>query len=130
MNQPTVIAPQRSYHSKSDGNAQAYYFDVPFASMVKHITLDLHFDYIDATGNGTKVVVTLEQSLLRDLPDDSWIQVGSAVFQTTSDAYLLETTAVEFGAIVRVKLTIEEDVVTPSVPVSADLSIRASGKPF
>lgn len=124
---PTLIFAHRTYRSESDGNRKSYYLDVPFASSVKHITLDLLIDRID---DGAKVTVHLVEALTKDLADDDWVQVGSShVFEKTATGYDVATTDTSFGSMVRVKLSVEE-ASTPSTEHSAELSIRASGKPY
>lgn len=126
MYEPRVIVPERTYVSATDGSPRDYYFDVPFASAVKHITLDFWGTRFD---DSSQVSVVLVEALTREIADEEWSTIGSAVFTKTAAGYDIATTSDTFGALVRVRVRVE-DPSTPTTQVGAEFSIRASGKPF
>ncbi len=127
---PIELIPQGTYWSKANGEAAEYYFEIPFAGQVKHISADLKVDSIDTEGNGTKVNLAIDQTLTRELADADWKPVDPGLLFATSTGYDVATTDVAFGPIVRVRLSVEEDDATQTTQKSAVVSVRVSGKPF
>jgi|GEM_PF-5716460 len=124
---PTEVVPRRRYPSP-DGNPVRYYFDIPFADNVKHITLDLLIE--DLSDANARVSLDLVQSLTRDIADDEWHAIESTPMfnDKSSEGYSVATTTESFGGFVRAVLTIQDSATTN--PMAAVVSARASGKPF
>lgn len=125
------IIPEGVYWSGPTGQPRTYNFEVPFGATSKVLTADLKLSDLDDSGNGTKVTLSVVQALTRDIADSDWPLVGDvSLIVANLPGYTVKSTSDHYGPIVRLHLTIEENTVTPTAQKSAQLSARASGKPF
>lgn len=120
---PVILFPQQEYASLQGGNAKAYFARIPFAGMVKSITVSaLNADM----SSNTQAVFTLEQSL----DGINWKDVGGSGLGTllSTERFEVYHSSTDLAAMVRLRMEISET--TPTTQVFANVEVRASGKPF
>lgn len=123
---PIILFPKDQRSSLADGSENAFFALIAFAAQIKVLTLMIILGDVLPT-NG-KITLRVEESL----DGEHWQLVGSAFSVSASggEEFKIFHTSDDFGANLRVKMSIEEDVATPSNQISAIVEVQASGKPF